>query len=111
MTTIRRAIAFAPCASRGYWANVARQVLRDRVAMTAAAVIGLIVVATVLAPWIAPTSPYKTFMLHRLKPIGDPTYRLGSDELGRDMLTRLIYGGRLSLFLGVTPVFLAFAIG
>lgn len=111
MTTTSRAIAIAPPASRGYWANVARQLLRDRVAMTAAAVIGLIVVAAVLAPWIAPASPYKTFMLHRLKPIGDPVYRLGSDELGRDMLTRLIYGGRLSLFLGVMPVFLAFAIG
>ena len=45
-------------------------------------------------------------MLRRLRPIGFPGYPLGSDELGRDMLTRLIYGGRLSLFMGVTPVLL-----
>jgi peptide/nickel transport system permease protein len=50
-------------------------------------------------------------MLRRLRPIGTPGYLLGSDELGRDMLTRLIYGARLSLFMGVTPVVLAFGIG
>ena len=50
-------------------------------------------------------------MIRRLRPIGFPGYPLGSDELGRDMLTRLIYGGRLSLFIGVTPVLFAFVIG
>jgi peptide/nickel transport system permease protein len=50
-------------------------------------------------------------MIRRLKPIGTPGYILGTDELGRDMLTRLIYGGRLSLFMGVTPVVVAFVIG
>jgi peptide/nickel transport system permease protein len=50
-------------------------------------------------------------MLRRLRPIGTPGFPLGSDELGRDMLTRLIYGARLSLFMGVTPVVLAFGIG
>ena len=43
-------------------------------------------------------------MIRRLRPIGTPGYLLGTDELGRDMLSRLIYGGRLSLFIGVTPV-------
>src|SRR5258708_38054051 len=50
-------------------------------------------------------------MLRRLKPIGFPGSPLGTDELGRDMLTRLLYGGRLSWFLGMTPVAIAFAIG
>ena len=50
--------------------------------------------------------PYKASMLRRLKPVGSPGYLLGTDELGRDMLSRLIYGGRLSLFMGVTPVVL-----
>jgi peptide/nickel transport system permease protein len=50
-------------------------------------------------------------MLRRLRAIGTPGFPLGSDELGRDMLTRLIYGARLSLFMGVTPVVLAFGIG
>jgi len=50
-------------------------------------------------------------MFGRLKPIGSPNYLLGSDELGRDMLSRLIVGARLSLFMGLTPVLLAFVIG
>jgi peptide/nickel transport system permease protein len=50
-------------------------------------------------------------MIRRLKPIGTPGYPLGTDELGRDMLARLIYGGRLSLLIGLMPVVLAFIIG
>ncbi|WP_225769527.1 ABC transporter permease [Inquilinus sp. Marseille-Q2685] len=98
-------------ARRGYWTNVGRRLLRDPVAMIALAVIVAIVLAAVLAPWIAPGDPVKGAMARRLKPVGFPGYPLGSDELGRDMLTRLIYGGRLSLFLGVTPVLLAFVLG
>lgn len=50
-------------------------------------------------------------MIRRLKPIGTPHYPLGTDELGRDMLARLIYGGRLSLLTGILPVCLAFIAG
>ncbi|MFM9974204.1 MAG: ABC transporter permease [Beijerinckiaceae bacterium] len=97
--------------SSGYWAGVARRFRRDPVAMIALClVIGLILMA-VLAPWIAPADPYRSSMLRRLRPIGTPGFPLGTDELGRDMLSRLIYGGRLSLLMGVTPVFVAFFIG
>ena len=98
-------------ASRGYWASVGVRLRRDPVAMVALGVLVLIVLAAILAPYIAPSDPYKGSMLRRLKPIGFPGYPLGADELGRDMLTRLIYGGRLSLFIGVMPVLLAFCIG
>jgi peptide/nickel transport system permease protein len=101
----------AQAASRGYWGGVGRRFVRDPVAVTAACVILAIVLAAIFAPWIAPADPYKGSMLRRLKPIGDAMYLLGSDELGRDMLTRMIYGGRLSLFMGVLPVILAFLIG
>jgi peptide/nickel transport system permease protein len=96
---------------RGYWASVGRRLLRDRVAVAAAIVILVIVLAAIFAPWVAPADPYKGTMLRRLKPVGDALYLLGSDELGRDMLTRLIYGGRLSLFMGITPVACAFVLG
>jgi peptide/nickel transport system permease protein len=95
----------------GYWADVGRRLMRDPVAVTAACVILLIVLAAIFAPLIAPADPYKGSMIRRLKPILDTNYLLGSDELGRDMLTRLIYGGRLSLFMGVLPVASAFLIG
>jgi peptide/nickel transport system permease protein len=79
--------------------------------MIAARSVLAIVLAAIFAPLIAPADPLKGSMIRRLRPIGFPGYPLGSDELGRDMLTRLIYGGRLSLFIGVTPVLCAFVVG
>ncbi len=97
--------------SPGYWANVMRRFSRDPVAMVAAAVVLLLVAMALLGPWLVPADPYKSSMLSRLKPIGFPGFPLGTDELGRDMLSRLIIGSRLSLFMGITPVICAFVIG
>jgi peptide/nickel transport system permease protein len=97
--------------SRGYWAGVGRRLLRDPVAVGAGVVIIAIVLAAVLAPWLGLADPYRGSMLRRLRPVGDAVYLLGSDELGRDMLSRLIYGGRLSLLMGVLPVVFAFFAG
>lgn len=96
---------------RGYWTTVLRQLVRDPVAMGAALVILLIVGAAVFAPWLAPADPFKGSMIRRLLPIGSEGHWFGTDELGRDMLTRLMYGGRLSLMMGVLPVLAAFGIG
>lgn len=98
-------------ASRGYWASVLRRLARDKVAMACLAVLVVIVLAAIFAPLIAPGDPYRGSMIRRLRPIGTEGYPLGTDELGRDMLTRLIYGGRLSLFMGLVPVLNAFLIG
>ena len=97
--------------SHGYWTGVLRRLGRDPVAMCALLVIVTIVLMAVFAPLIAPADPYRGQMLRRLRPIGTPNFPLGTDELGRDMLTRLIYGARLSLLMGATPVFIAFFIG
>jgi peptide/nickel transport system permease protein len=105
------AVAPARRVGRGYWAGVLRRLVRDPVAVVAALVIIAIVLAAVLAPWLGLADPYRGSMLRRLKPVGDALYRLGSDELGRDMVSRLIYGGRLSLMMGVLPVAFAFLAG
>jgi peptide/nickel transport system permease protein len=97
--------------SPGYWTNVLRRFLRDPVAVGAAAVVLLLVLLAVFGPFITPADPYQASMLNRLKPIGTPNYPLGTDELGRDMLSRLMVGTRLSLFMGITPVLAAFLIG
>src|SRR5258708_4743368 len=97
--------------ARGYWAGVGRRLVRDPVALAAALVIIVIVFAAILAPWLGLADPYRGSMLRRLRPIADAAYRLGSDELGRDMLSRLVYGGRLSLLMGVLPVVFAFSAG
>jgi len=118
MTTIETSPVFAapvpalsPVAARSYWTSVARRLARDPVTVICASVLVLILLAAILAPLIAPADPYATSMVRRLKPVGTPNYLLGTDELGRDILSRLIYGGRLSLLLGVTPVLMALLIG
>src|ERR1051326_5687863 len=78
---------------RGYWVAVRRRLARDPVAVTCACILMLIVLAAIFAPLIAPADPYKTSVIRRLLPIGSKGYLLGTDELGRDMLSRLIYGG------------------
>lgn len=97
--------------SAGYWETVLRRFPRDRLGLFAAGVIALLLVLALFGPWLTSVDPYATSMLKRLKPIGFAGHPLGTDELGRDMLTRLVIGTRLSLFMGITPVVLAFIIG
>jgi peptide/nickel transport system permease protein len=97
--------------SAGYWQSVMSRLVRDKVAMFAAFVILCLLIMAILGQWITPADPYAASIMKRLKPIGFEGYPLGTDELGRDMLSRLMVGARLSLFMGITPVLLAFAIG
>lgn len=97
--------------SRGYWATVLTRLGHDKFTLICGAVLLAIILSAVFADWVALVDPYKANMLMRLKPIGTPGYPLGGDEMGRDMLARLLYGGRLSLFMGITPVVLALGIG
>src|SRR5690348_8900186 len=82
---------------RGYWWAVWRRLLHDRVAMGCACVLVIIISAAVLAPMIVPAHAMKNSIAHRLLPMFLDGHILGTDELGRDMLGRLIYGGRVSL--------------
>lgn len=97
--------------SPGFWSGVLTRLRRDPVAMVALGILVLLVLMAVFAPYLAPYDPAKGSVIRRLKPIGTPGYILGTDELGRDMLSRLIYGARLSLLMGVIPVPIAFIIG
>ncbi len=96
---------------RSYWQSVRRRLRRDPVTLICGGVLVLLVASALFAPWLGLDDPYKTSMIRRLYPLGSPGHLLGTDELGRDMLSRLIYGGRLSLFMGVTPVVCALLIG
>ena len=97
--------------SPGYWATVWRRFRRDPLAMAAGVVVIALILMAIFAPYIVPQDPYKGMTLRRLRPPGTEGYPLGTDELGRDMLSRLIYGARLSLFMGITPVFFALFFG
>jgi peptide/nickel transport system permease protein len=96
--------------SRSYWTIVVRRLRRDPVALASALLLVVIIAAALVAPWLV-GDPYKVSMLRRLLPIGSEGHLLGTDELGRDMLARLVHGGRLSLLMGVVPVLTAFVIG
>ena len=105
------AVAGLPVKSRSYWASVLGRLRRDPVTLTCAAILAIIFLAAIFAPLIVPADPYKTSMLRRLQPVGSPNFLLGTDELGRDMIARLIYGGRMSLMMGILPVLDALVIG
>lgn len=94
-----------------YWRGVIRRVLRDRTTLICGAVLCLMLMIILLAPWIAPYDPSLGRIGQRLKPVGFAGHPLGTDELGRDMLTRLMYGGRYAWLIGITPVVLAFIVG
>ena len=101
----------SPAAAAGYWRGVGARLLRDKVSMACLLLLALIILGALLAPWLSPGDPAVGSVLKRLKPVGTPGHPLGTDELGRDMLTRLLYGGRTSLLMGITPVALALLIG
>lgn len=97
--------------SPGYWSAALRRLSTDMVSMICLLILVLIVLSAIFAPLLAPGDPSIGSVLNRLKPVGTPGHPLGTDELGRDMLTRLLYGGRYSLLMGTVPVALALLIG
>ena len=84
---------------------------RDRAALVAAMALLALVAAVVLAPWLSPYDPMAADHLMRYAPPGTHGHWLGTDEQGRDVLARLLWGGRVSLVVGVVPVILASAAG
>jgi peptide/nickel transport system permease protein len=96
---------------RGYWRNVLRRFRRDRVGLVCLIILLAIALAAIFAPLLAPADPYRTSMARRLIAPGERGYLLGTDELGRDMVSRLLYGGRVSLSMGIAPIVLATMIG
>ena len=84
--------------------------------LVAAVLMLLIVGVSAAAPWIAPYSPVEVDIRHRLAPPawmdrGTPDHVLGTDQIGRDLLSRMIYGGRVSLLIGVSAVLVSSTIG
>ena len=96
---------------RSYWQTVGYRLRYDYMTLFFGFVVILIILSAIFAPLLAPMDPYQSSMLNRLKPIGYKDFILGTDELGRDILSRILYGGRISLTMGILPVFIATMIG
>ena len=93
-----------------------RRLRRLRFGVAAAVILLLIVLSAIFAPLIAPHDPLVVDIRHRLGPPawmagGTPEHLLGTDQIGRDLLSRVIYGGRISLIVGVSAVLLSATIG
>ena len=93
-----------------------RRLWRLKWGLAAAVVMLLIVLITLAAPWLAPYSPVEVDIRHRLGPPawmegGNTDHWLGTDQIGRDLLSRMIYGGRVSLLIGVAAVIVSSSIG
>ncbi|MDP2441451.1 MAG: ABC transporter permease [Rhodoferax sp.] len=93
-----------------------RRFTQNRFAMAASAVVLLFLLMAIFAPWIAPQDPNDSDLMRRLQaPVwmegGEWAYPLGCDALGRDLLSRIIFGSRVSIFIGAAVIFIATAVG
>jgi peptide/nickel transport system permease protein len=108
--------ATSPAAPAERGSPLLRRLSRLRWGVAAAIVLLAIVLSAMLAPWISPHDPLAVDIRHRLAPPawmagGTPDHLLGTDQVGRDLLSRVIYGGRISLIVGVSAVILSASIG
>jgi len=92
--------------SRSPWLSTLRTLARDPTALLGAALLLIVVLAAAGAPIVAPHDPLQVHVRDRLQ-LPSTTYLLGTDELGRDLLSRLIYAARVSLAVGVVAVLIA----
>jgi peptide/nickel transport system permease protein len=75
------------------------RIRRNRLAMAGLVIVGLLLLVAALAPWIAPHDPFVQNLGNRLQPPGTPGYWLGTDDFGRDILSRIMYGARITLYI------------
>src|SRR6478609_750258 len=85
------------------WTTAAALGRRNMLASTGMVLVAVFVIFALFAPWIAPQSPSNIDLPARLQP-PSAVHWLGTDELGRDILSRVIYGARISMLVGSSVV-------
>ncbi|WP_373278576.1 ABC transporter permease [Alicyclobacillus shizuokensis] len=93
------------------WRIALRKFLQNPFAVGGSIVLLIFILTAILAPWLTPYDPAKVDMLHTNLPPGADGHLLGTDEIGRDIFTRLLYGGRISLVVGFAVAFCTVLIG
>jgi len=104
-------VAAPSTAQTGRPSRVLRAFFRNRLALAGTAVLVVMLGSALLAPLIAPHDPYRMDLVNAYAPPGTPGHVLGTDNFGRDILSRLIHGSRISLFIGVVVVSIAATLG
>jgi peptide/nickel transport system permease protein len=94
----------------GFWADTLHRVVRTRAAVAGALIVGAFLATALAGPMLAPYDPLKGRLAERLQAPG-AAHWLGTDELGRDILSRILYGARITIQIQVAAVTLALTIG
>ncbi|MFO7167447.1 MAG: ABC transporter permease [Chloroflexota bacterium] len=97
--------------ARGLWSDAWRRLRQNKAAVVGAAVVLLLVLVAIFADVLAPYPYAQQHIQDTFEPIGSPAYLLGTDQLGRDLLSRLIYGTRISLGVAFLAQAITLAIG
>lgn len=98
-----------PKQSKSYYQDVLRKFCQHKLAMFGLTVLILEVIAILFIPWIFQLDPYQSVGSFNAAP--SASHLLGTDSVGRDLLARVLHGGRISLYVGVTSAFISVIIG
>lgn len=94
----------------GQFYRLARALMRNPLAMVGLAIIVMLLLVAALAPWLAPYSPLEGNLQNRLQP-PSAAHWMGTDELGRDIMSRVIFGARITLFIVLLVAVIAAPLG
>ena len=116
VTLPRSTVAYEVALPAGTGSRAWRRFALNPAALVGSLILLVMVSAAVAAPWVAPHDPAKQSLLRRFTPPlwqagGNATYPLGTDQVGRDVLSRIIHGARISLLVGVAAVLVSLVVG
>jgi peptide/nickel transport system permease protein len=100
----------AEARSRGFWADSLSRLAENRLVLLAAFILAVLVAVAVFAPYVAPYDPTGQSLAESLQGPG-AKHLLGTDEMGRDILSRIVYGTRISLSVGIVSQLIACCLG
>ena len=95
---------------RGQWRDVAHRLLRNKLAMTGLVLVLILILAALFADFIAPYDPADQDLLN-MEAMPSLAHPLGTDDYGRDILSRIIYGGRVSLLVSILSIVFGLIVG
>jgi peptide/nickel transport system permease protein len=116
VTLPRDTLAYELPAHRASGSRAWRRFALNPATIFGSLILALVIGAALAAPWVAPHDPAKQSLLHRFTPPvwqagGNASYPLGTDQVGRDVLSRIVHGARISLMVGVAAVMVSLVIG
>ncbi len=109
-TKPNRAVSEAEAVVDSPWRQARRRFFRNKLAVIGLVVITILVSISILTPWIAPYNP-EDIDLFNIQSPPNGEFWLGTDELGRDVLTRLMYGSRITLSVGIVAMLISIGVG